>query len=187
MWMRAIASFIIALFMMVPANAFELVIDETIIISGDPTVYYIDGKITKRTWERFAVRVAINRPITKVVLNSGGGYVVYAIEIAKMIRALGLTTEVQDKKACFSACVLIFQSGSKRIAHKNAVFMLHPVTIEVAGVNVPDKWSTNNYFAWLVFYGMNFLSTPPIKRDRDVYFNAETALQYRIATEVVEK
>lgn len=101
-----------------------------------------------------------------------------------MVRQHRLITEVRSASGCFSACVLIFQSGVRRIAHTGAAFMLHPVSINVKGVDVDDQWSTNRFRGMLMMYGMRV----GVKGfdGGDTYFNAESALSYGIATELAK-
>ena len=165
-----------------PVKAFAL-LEDTISVGGDPSVFYIDGHITEETWNRFIVRLS---HIKTVELNSPGGYVVPAEKIAKKIREKGLTTRVREGGWCFSACVLLFQSGVKRIAHNVSIFMLHPVSIKYQGVNVVDEWATNRYFGWLMRYGMKVSASLKLKKDKDVYFGANDALKYGIATKIIK-
>lgn len=173
--------------MAVPAQAFELVIKETIVITGDPTVFHIDGQITKNTWERFSTRMKVNIPLKTVVLNSQGGYTYYAKLIAKIIRLNRMTTKIEEKKICMSACVLIFQSGVRRIADVEAVFMLHPTTITIKKVRVPDKNGTNVFYGLLMHYGMKRWALREVRKNGDTYFNARSAEIFGIATEVDER
>lgn len=182
MWWRA-CIFVLALLLPANAGSFTLFVDTTS-IGGDPSVFYIDGRITKETWERFIARPST---VKTVELNSVGGYIIYAEAISKIIRERKLTTKVRNGGICLSACVLIFQSGVKRITHRTSLFMLHPVTITVAGITIPDKWSTNRYYGWLMRYGMKVSAVGILRRDKDVYFNAKQALEYGVATEIEGK
>jgi hypothetical protein len=51
-----------------------------------------------------------------VLLNSGGGNVSAALEIASEIYDRNLTTYVQEGKLCASACSIIFFAGKRRLA-----------------------------------------------------------------------
>lgn len=181
-------SFFIVLFLIIPSNASELKIDETIVISGDPSVFYINGRITKDTWTRFVIAVT-SRKIKTVDLNSFGGFVSYAKSIATFIKLRKIDTRVSKYSGCFSACVMIFQAGKNRIAHANAVFMLHPVSVKRAGDTkyTKNKKATNDFFAWLVENGLKKSALPRLKKDRAIYFTAEFAKFFGVATKIVGK
>ena len=182
MYFRSIIiGLIVALFIM-PVNAFDRV-QSTVVVSGDPSVFYIDGVIDKDLWFNFYDRVKLGK-IRTVELNSVGGYVIYAEEIAKLIRERRITTKVRNGAICLSACVLIFQSGIRRIAHKTAVFMIHSVKIEHDGFLVSDTWSTNRFFGWLMRYGMTIEATRALRTGRDMYFNSDSGIGYGVVTEI---
>jgi len=156
----------------------------TVVVNGDPSIHYIEGKIGKYTWAYFDDMVHLGK-IKTVVLNSPGGYVVYAEAIAKLIRKHRINTVVRSGSGCFSACVLIFQSGVRRMAYSGSAFMLHPVTINVEGANVQYKLGTNRFRGMMMRYGMR-VGALRWFGDGDTYFNAEAALEYGIATKVVK-
>lgn len=63
--------------------------------------------------------------LESVEIESLGGDIFAAMEIAREIRARGL--EVRTHTTCWSACTLIFQSGVRRIAEQGSSFMYHRV------------------------------------------------------------
>lgn len=67
-----------------------------------------------------------------VSLNSPGGRVFPALEIARTINASGLMTSVPSGEECYSACALIFLAGKERVAHGK--LGVH----QVSGVNDPS-------------------------------------------------
>ncbi len=86
-------------------------------------VLYVDGGIDPYLIDE--LRVFNEEPITTVYLNSGGGLVEDAIELAEFIRDNGITTIVRKNALCASACTLLFQAGVRRVAHPKARFMYH--------------------------------------------------------------
>lgn len=156
----------------------------SITISSDARVFYIDGYIGENTLVYFKSRV---HRIKTVVLNSSGGYIFHAEEIARLIRKYRINTTVKSDSKCFSACVLIFQAGIKRIADRGSVFMLHSVKINIHGVDIMDVWETNRFRKMLILYGMKVGAMKYFRREKDVYFSSDTALFYGLATAVVEK
>ncbi len=87
---------------------------DTLWVDGGIDPYLIDELRTYNT-----------EPIKNIYLNSGGGRVEDAFELARFIRENGITTIVRKNALCASACTLLFQAGVKRMAHKRARFMYH--------------------------------------------------------------
>ena len=181
MWWRA-CIFVLAL--LLPISAIAFTIEGTISINGDPSVFYIDGYIDKNTFAYFKTRI---RGVKTVVLDSPGGYVLPASKMARLIRKNKINTVVRSGGACFSACVLVFQSGINRIASRNAVFMLHPAVLIIEGIIIVDNLTTTRVKAQLIQYGMKRPALRHFYGNRDAFFNAAAALSYGIATEIVEK
>lgn len=76
--------------------------------------------------------------ITRLELNSRGGYLDDAIEIAHYIRSKNLHTNVRDGAICASACTLVYQSGTVRTAHVSARFLYH--SANYSGEDWFSKW-----------------------------------------------
>ncbi|MBT9373361.1 hypothetical protein [Rhizobium sp. CSW-27] len=84
-------------------------------VSVEGSTAYIDGTITSEVAAEFTTLAA--RPgVKSVSLNSPGGRVFPALEIARAIKAAGLNTIVPPGDECHSACAFIFLAGSERIA-----------------------------------------------------------------------
>src|SRR3990167_7003552 len=64
----------------------------------------------------------------RVVINSGGGSLAEADRLADFIRNNGIDTHVFSTGQAHSAAALVFASGNRRTAGKNAQFMIHPAT-----------------------------------------------------------
>jgi hypothetical protein len=75
--------------------------------------------------------------IKRIELNSYGGKLEDAFEIAEFIRSAQIATNVRKGARCASACTLIFQAGSKRTAHPLSRFLYHGPRIMEFGM---DNW-----------------------------------------------
>jgi hypothetical protein len=64
-------------------------------------------------------------PITVIRLNSPGGLIGEAIDLAQMIRADEITTRVAKGATCTSACFVIFASGIQKFAENGARIGIH--------------------------------------------------------------
>jgi hypothetical protein len=86
------------------------------------------GMIAPGSAAAFAAEVnARGEYIKSVVLNSPGGSVGDALEMGRLIRAKGFSTEVEKDKICVSSCPLVFVGGAKRAAGANAIIGVHQV------------------------------------------------------------
>ncbi|NDK52858.1 hypothetical protein [Rhizobium laguerreae] len=79
---------------------------------------------TRDQWHEALAMIPSGRPTT-VRLNSPGGDLHVAREIARDIAAFGTTVEVPAGRRCESSCVAIFAAGATRLADPTAVFMFH--------------------------------------------------------------
>jgi ATP-dependent protease ClpP protease subunit len=84
---------------------------------------YIDGLIEPELI--FELEIQAPQPIKKIYLNSVGGRVEAAFEIAEWIRDNQITTIIRPGAQCLSACTLLFQAGTERIAHPHSTLMYH--------------------------------------------------------------
>ena len=167
---------------MVQVDAFSP--KNTIVITGDPSVYYVDGQINHDSFDRFLEAVTNNKKLKTIVLNSYGGYVLYAQLMMGIIRVYHLDTRVDPGMKCMSACVLLFQGGVHRIASDDATFMLHPVKVQVEKHWVRNVIATNKFYAWLIRYGFHPGAADRVRKNKEVYFGAQAALDYGLATEI---
>lgn len=81
--------------------------------------------------------------IKTVILNSGGGRISEAVSVASILEPLGVKTYVPS--ACYSACVLIFLSGTERVVSPNGELGLHQVSIDRLGLSPKDQISSPLY------------------------------------------
>jgi len=156
---------------------------ETITISDDESVYYIQGFIGPLQVSTFLNR---KEDIERVVFNSTGGYVWDAGILAYYIHKYGLTTMIEENSICYSACVLLFQAGKTRIAHVNSEFMIHPARFEANDVLYTATVGTLIYTSLLRLYGFDNDLINNISPDKgDFYFDAVTAKEYGLVTDLV--
>lgn len=80
------------------------------------SVVRIEGEITPEVANSFTALLK-GKPDVKVVsLNSPGGRVFPALEIARAIKAGSLSTSIPRGDECYSACSLVFLAGNERVA-----------------------------------------------------------------------
>ena len=82
----------------------------------DQGVIILDGPIEAESMLDFKSVIAAMEEVKTVVLNSPGGQVVAALEIAKVINDRNLMTFVAEGSDCASACSILFFSGQQRVA-----------------------------------------------------------------------
>lgn len=80
--------------------------------SGD--TLYIEGRIGSHIYDYLAFEGKKLSSLKKVTLNSWGGDHNWALEIARKLRELKLTTALESGHVCASACVYLFASGHER-------------------------------------------------------------------------
>lgn len=73
------------------------------------------------------------------ILDSPGGQVVEALEIAQVMEGRFATTVVPSGAKCYSACFLLYAAGSYRAAGEGAALGVHQISI--AGAPVADRSS----------------------------------------------
>lgn len=144
--------------------------------SGALDVIILNGEITHTLEADF--RLALEeRPYAKVlVLNSPGGYVDNALQVAREVRRRGMSTLVGDGMGCYSACAYIFFGGRQRyVAGELGV---HQISSEVADLvltqtTLSDVLDTLDQFGVARSVASVMLRTPP--SDMYVFSAAEIA------------
>ena len=87
------------------------------------------GTIQPGTAKAFAAEIEKRGSYVKtVVLHSPGGSVTDALEMGRLIRKRGFTTEVEDGHYCASSCPLLFAGGVERRAGEKSAIGVHQVT-----------------------------------------------------------
>lgn len=86
--------------------------------------FFLDGAV-----DAFLIHELKNspEPVKNLYLNSYGGQVQFAFEVAKYIRAQGINTFLRAGAVCESACTLVFQAGKRRVADRHSELMYHGV------------------------------------------------------------
>jgi ATP-dependent protease ClpP protease subunit len=79
--------------------------------------------LDNKDWSLFEMAKHRSRPT--VYLHSGGGRVNAGLELGRMIRAYGWTTELLDGTVCASSCTLVFLGGMWRFAAHTSYYGLH--------------------------------------------------------------
>jgi hypothetical protein len=80
---------------------------------------------TAKAFERFLEKHG--GEVKQITLHSPGGSVSDALEMARTIRKMKLTTLVPSNGYCASSCPLVFAGGEKRIAEKEAWIGVHRI------------------------------------------------------------
>ena len=86
------------------------------------TTFKLQGSIEKGDAQKFSRLVIDNPNIYSFELDSTGGNLNEAIQIAKIVSALYLTTSVKPYGVCASACFFIWLDGHKRLGSPLAEF-----------------------------------------------------------------
>jgi hypothetical protein len=117
------------------------------------------------------------RPHARVlVLNSPGGYVDKALDIADLVHERGMTTVVKEGQGCYSACAYIFFAGTPRQAYGSlGVHQIHTGIDDL----VYAQTTLSNVLDALYVYGVeqaiisHMLRTPP----DDMYIFTSTEIR----------
>lgn len=110
-------------------------------ITGRGDIIFLGGSIKPGDSIQFTnfLRQAPKGTYRSVYLASGGGFIVEAVEIGRVIRQEGLATIVDASRSfCASACTAIFASGVKRV-YLNALAIADGIpTKSFAGLGFHD-------------------------------------------------
>lgn len=120
-------------------------------VMGTGRYIYLDGDVDLQAGRRLEEFIKANdlSPTSIVVLNSPGGSLVGGMELGKVIRKYGLTSNVGkrvvrdgrdsvDPGQCMSACTMAFIGGRFRYLTKGSRFGVHRFYFETAGVRDAD-------------------------------------------------
>ena len=111
--------------------------------------FYIKERITLDLADR-VLRIDPDR-YDRIELNSHGGSLRAAQQIARFVRKNGLATHISNFGYCASACVLIFQAGVRRTAGEKAILILHSATTRNGGTRL--RISTRKYINMMIKLG----------------------------------
>ena len=86
---------------------------------GDPMPIFVTGAIEVGSYEKFADQI-IGLQNVLVVLDSEGGNLLEALEMARRIRLSGFSTVIPEGAKCASGCALAWLAGQKRFIASDA-------------------------------------------------------------------
>ncbi|WGI22395.1 hypothetical protein [Amylibacter sp. IMCC11727] len=99
----------------------------------DSKTLTVFGPVDVGFYHRFKSQILLHQGVEIVSLGSGGGSVADAIFAGKLIRSLGIVTEIHSN--CYSACPLIYAGGiERRMWASNARLGFHQVYNEMGPV-----------------------------------------------------
>jgi hypothetical protein len=112
-------------------------------IEGDTLI--IEGRIDSHIYDYIQYEAASVAKVRTIDLDSLGGNVEWALEVARKIKELGKTTVLRSQHYCASACAYIFAAGRERIAAEDTWIGIH-------GARLGPGYTTN--FEGLCFGGL---------------------------------
>ena len=95
-----------------------------------PDVLVLNADITATTPDEFITALAARPEARILVLNSPGGGVDSALQMAREIRSRGMSTYVAPDMGCYSACAYMFFAGVDRRA--DGELGVHQISAEIA-------------------------------------------------------
>lgn len=98
--------------------------------AGAPDVIMMNGEVTHTLASDFYRALGARPNARIIVLNSPGGYVDNALQVAREVRKRGMSTLVAKGMGCYSACAYIFFAGTPR--YVEGELGVHQISAEVA-------------------------------------------------------
>lgn len=142
--------------------------------AGSPDVIMLNGEVTHTLASDFRRALAARPNSRIIVLNSPGGYVDNALQVAHEVRRNGISTLVAKGMGCYSACAYIFFAGQQR--YVEGELGVHQISAEVADL-VLAQTTLSDVLDALDAFGVQqtiisvMLRTPP--EDMYVFTTAE--------------
>lgn len=130
----------------------------------DPSLLILAGEIDIRTSLNFS-RFVLEHGVPEVLfLDSPGGIVHVALDVALKVDALAIETVIPEEFGCYSACAFVFLAGSERYA--NGDLGVHQISSEKADLydgqlTLSDMIDVLNQFDTPAELLVPMLSTPP--------------------------
>ena len=118
-------------------------IEMTIAPSKKNPVLYICGRITAEKGESFVThikQIASDCDQLDLVMNSEGGSVAVALEIARFMLSIDLPIRTVNIGCVDSAAIIIYVAASKRICDSGATFLFHRARQECHGCLNADEF-----------------------------------------------
>lgn len=144
------------------ANAADRVGD--FVIYAQPDMISLDGEISARTIGNFHRALAARPHARVILLESPGGDVDAALQLAAEIRERGLSTAIPKGYECYSACTYLFFAGREHVVR--GALGVHRVSAE-GWSEARGQVYDGDVRAALTRYGANagviraMVSTPP--------------------------
>lgn len=132
--------------------------------AGQADVIMLNGEVTHTLASDFNRALAARPNAHIVVLNSPGGYVDNALQVARLVHERGMSTLVAKGMGCYSACAYIFFAGTSRWV--DGELGVHQISAEVADL-VMAQTTLGDVLDALDSYGVQqtiisvMLKTPP--------------------------
>jgi peptidoglycan hydrolase-like protein with peptidoglycan-binding domain len=98
--------------------------------ADQPDVIVLNGEVTHTLASDFYRALDARPNASIIVLNSPGGYVNNALQVAREVRKRGMSTVVAPGMGCYSACAYIFFAGTPRFVEGE--LGVHQISAEVA-------------------------------------------------------
>ena len=174
--------FFALLFFLVPTTIG--IAEESTNIYQEGSTVYIVGKIYEDAYSSFSL-IDLKK-VKSVYLDSGGGKLYTAIDIAEKIRENNIETYVAENAECASACTVIFQAGSTRTAYIDSAFMYHCAYRKGDQTDI-DWIATNTVFELLLEYGISQKLIDQIKPGKDLEISGLETLNYNIVNNLIIK
>src|SRR5690606_35364467 len=95
-----------------------------------PDAIMLNGEVTHTLASDFRRALAARPNADIIVLNSPGGYVDNALQVAREVRKRGMATLVAEGMGCYSACAYIFFAGEPRFVEGE--LGVHQISAEIA-------------------------------------------------------
>ena len=104
----------------------------------DTTLVYLDGRIDAGAPDRLSKALAGINGRTAIWLNSAGGNLFAGMQLGRIIRRHGASTNIIDARTllpgqCYSACSLAFLGGVYRFGDNGARYGVHSASLGPAG------------------------------------------------------
>ncbi|MBV8398507.1 MAG: hypothetical protein JOZ17_07185 [Acetobacteraceae bacterium] len=93
------------------------------------TVLLLQGRIVPGDAKRLRAALDVEQRLAMLVLNSPGGSVLEAQDMAKLIRASGAPALVPGNAVCASACFMLFAAARERLAEPGAMIGVHSASV----------------------------------------------------------
>ena len=171
-------------------------------VSEDSATLYIYGDITSIKWFENDVCVYdlakeigdLNGKALTVRINSYGGEVAEGLAIYNLLKSYaGEVTTICDGFAC-SAASVVFMAGAKRIMPRSSLLMIHNAWTWASGDaddlrKAADDLEKITQPSVEIYTSVSNLDADEIKAmmDAETWFDADEALDYGFATEIIEE